>query len=216
LSLPLPLEDLMSKIAALKKLIKMDRASSTGGAASGLVRQVEHLVAQISDDVGKPARTVMDLPAWDDLGAQRAALCSEIVLQLVRNAVVHGIESPEQRAQLNKSVPGVVKVSLTSDEAGQLELVVQDDGAGLSSQGVRDRLLRLGWYSAEELAQMTDKQVMPHIFKPGFSTAETTSMHAGRGVGLDVVQAHVSRLGGQLLVSSRPQEHTTFRIRFGA
>jgi two-component system chemotaxis sensor kinase CheA len=216
LSLPLPLEDLLSKIAALKKLIKMDRVSATGNGSAGLTRQIEHVVKQIGADLGKQVQVDVDLPAWDELGTQRAALCSEIVLQLVRNAVVHGIESPQQRSQLNKAVPGAVKVSLKADEAGQLDLVVQDDGAGLSAQGVRDKLLQLGWYNAEELAQMTDKQVMPHIFKPGFSTAETTSLHAGRGVGLDVVQAHVSRLGGQLLVSSRPQEHTSFRIHFGA
>jgi two-component system, chemotaxis family, sensor kinase CheA len=216
LSLPLPLEDLLSKIAALKKLIKMDRVSAAGNGPAGLTRQIEHVVKQISADVGKQVRADIDLPAWDELGTQRAALCSEIVLQLVRNAVVHGIESPQERSIQNKALPGAVTVRLTADEDGQLELLVRDDGAGLSAVGVREKLRQLGWYNAEDLVQMTDQQVMPHIFKPGFSTAKTTSLHAGRGVGLDVVQAHVSRLGGQLLVSSRPQEHTSFRIRFGA
>lgn len=74
----------------------------------------------------------------------------------------------------------------------------------------------MNWYSAEQLQGFSDKQVIAHIFKPGFSTALATSRHAGRGVGLDLVQANVQNLGARLLLSSTPGQHTEFKISFAA
>jgi two-component system chemotaxis sensor kinase CheA len=105
-------------------------------------------------------------------------------------------------------------VALGQDEAGQWQLTVRDDGAGLNAGGVRRRLLELGWYSAEQLESFSDKQIVANIFKPGFSTAGRTSRHAGRGVGLDLVQANVQSLGARLLLSSTPGQHTEFRVVF--
>ena len=95
-------------------------------------------------------------------------------------------------------------------------LTVRDDGAGLSAPRVKRKLLELGWYSVEQVESFDDRQVVAHIFKPGFSTAAAVSPHAGRGVGLDVVQAHVQKLGGRLTLGSTPGEYTEFRIRFAA
>jgi chemotaxis protein histidine kinase CheA len=108
-----------------------------------------------------------------------------------------------------------VAANLTRDENGQWVLSVRDDWAGLNPANVRRRLLELKWYSAEQLDSFSDKQIAAHIFKPGFSTAETTR-HAGRGVGLDLVQANVQRLGARLLLSSTPGQHTEFKVCFSA
>ena len=79
---------------------------------------------------------------------------------------------------------------------------------------MRRRLLELKWYTAAQIEAMSDKQIIPHIFKPGFSTAETTTQHAGRGVGLDLVQADIQRLGAHLQLSSIPGKHTEFKVSF--
>jgi two-component system chemotaxis sensor kinase CheA len=95
-------------------------------------------------------------------------------------------------------------------------LVVRDDGRGLSAPRIRARLMELQWYTATQLESFDDRQVVAHIFKPGFSTAVTVSMHAGRGAGLDVVQANIQKLGARLLLSSTPGAFTEFKVRFAA
>jgi two-component system chemotaxis sensor kinase CheA len=78
---------------------------------------------------------------------------------------------------------------------------------------VRARLISLGWFNEAQLAEMSTSQIVAQIFKPGFSTADKTDEHAGRGVGLDIVANEVRHLGARLLVSSRAQLGTTFRVK---
>ena len=93
---------------------------------------------------------------------------------------------------------------------------MRDDGAGLSAPRIRRKLLELGWYTAQQLESFDDRQLVAHIFKPGFSTADSLSMHAGRGVGLDLVQSNVQKLGARILLNSTPGEFTEFKIKFSA
>jgi len=86
----------------------------------------------------------------------------------------------------------------------------------MHAEAIRRKLLEMGWYTQPQLDSFGDRQVLEHIFKPGFSTAEATTVLAGRGLGLDVVQAHVRRLGGHLTLLSTPGQFTEFTIRFEA
>ena len=140
-------------------------------------------------------------------------LVREIAVQLARNAVAHGIESPATRAASGKTAHGRVDIQLVRNEA-DWTLSVRDDGRGLSAPTVRARLIELGWYTPQQLESFDDRQVIAHIFKPGFSTAGALSMHAGRGIGLDVVQANVQRMGARMMLSSTPGQFTEFKIRF--
>jgi chemotaxis protein histidine kinase CheA len=148
-----------------------------------------------------------------DLEPQAADLVREMAVQLVRNCVVHGIERPDVRAAVGKPGEGKLDVQLLRAE-GEWTLSVRDDGAGLDAGRIRARLLQMGRYTKEQLASFDDRQVVAHIFKPGFSTAQGVTMHAGRGVGLDVVQANVQKLGARMLLSSTPGQFTEFRIKF--
>jgi two-component system, chemotaxis family, sensor kinase CheA len=150
-----------------------------------------------------------------DLDPGAAHLLREIAVQLLRNAVVHGIESPMLRQAARKPEEGKLEVQLLRSET-EWTLAVRDDGAGLSAAKVRQRLLDLGWYTAAQLESFDERQIVSHIFKPGFSTAGGVSMHAGRGVGLDVVQANVQKLGARILLSSTPGQFTEFRVKFAA
>jgi two-component system chemotaxis sensor kinase CheA len=86
----------------------------------------------------------------------------------------------------------------------------------VSRSRVRARLIELGWYTATQLESFDDKQVIAHIFKPGFSTAESLSAACRPRVGLDVVQANVQRLGARMMLSSTPGQFTEFRIALPA
>lgn len=216
LALPLPLEDLLSKVAAFKAM-SLKRAGDpvlADAAPQALNASLTQLATDVGRDCGKPIHAAVRMSSAMDMPVEKMDLVREIAIQLVRNAVVHGVEAPPARLAARKTPEGQVAVHLTRDAAGQWQLRVRDDGAGLDAAQVRRRLLELGWYTAEQLQSFSDKQIVAHIFKPGFSTAAAASPHAGRGVGLDLVQANVQKLGARLLLASMPGQHTEFRIIF--
>jgi two-component system, chemotaxis family, sensor kinase CheA len=218
LALPLPLEDLLSKVAAFKAM-SLKRGNDSAQAMAEAVPQalrttLTQLAGEVSAACGKRVSASVQMDSAPDLPADKLDLLREVAIQLVRNAVVHGVEMPSAREAAGKPPEGRLAVNLTRDEGGQWQLSVRDDGAGLNAAHVRRRLLELHWYTAEQLQSFSDKQIVAHIFKPGFSTAATASAHAGRGVGLDLVQANVQKLGARLLLASTPGQHTEFRICF--
>lgn len=214
LALPLPLEDLLNKIASLKSLTGLQRPMAEEAASPEAINaMLTSLAGQVAQDCGKRVQATVRMASLNDLEPVQADLVREIASQLLRNAVTHGIELPPVRKEAGKPEAGQIAVQLARGETDWI-LSVRDDGAGLSAGRVRRKLLELGWYTAEQLDSFDDKQIVAHIFKPGFSTAQGVTMHAGRGVGLDVVQANVQRLGARMMLASTPGEYTEFKIRF--
>jgi HPt (histidine-containing phosphotransfer) domain-containing protein len=216
LALPLPLEDMLMKISALKSLTGLQRADTEAGATPEAINSaLAQLAMEAATGSGKKVQPVVRMGSQSDLDEATGHLLREIAVQLMRNAVVHGIESPLLRRAAGKSEEGKVEVQLVRGES-DWTLSVRDDGAGLSAQRIRQRLIDIGWYTAAQVDSFDERQIVSHIFKPGFSTASGVSMHAGRGVGLDVVQANVQKLGARLLLSSVPGQHTEFKVRFAS
>jgi signal transduction histidine kinase len=216
LSLPLPLEDLLGKVAALKSLTGLQRSAPENiGSPDPVNAALARLAQDVAADSGKKVESLVRMGSQSDLEESTGTLVREIAVQLLRNAVVHGIESPMLRKAANKPDQGRVEVQLVRSDA-EWTLSVRDDGAGLSAARVRQKLLDLGWYTAQQLDSFDDRQIVAHIFKPGFSTAGGVSMHAGRGVGLDLVQSNVQKLGARMLLSSTPGQFTEFKIKFAA
>jgi len=213
LALPVPLEDLLGKVSALKGLAGLRRNSATEDASQPLGDALAALAQQVAADTGKRVQTLVRLAGLTDLEPARQNLVREIAVQLTRNAVAHGIETAPSRQASQKQPEGKIEVNLLRNET-DWNLVVRDDGAGLSAPRIRQQLLDLGWYNPTQLENFDDRQIVAHIFKPGFSTAGQASVHAGRGVGLDLVQANVQKLGAQLLLASTPGQFTEFKVRF--
>lgn len=128
---------------------------------------------------------------------------------LLRNAVAHGIEAPEQRRSVGKTELGQIVLTILSTD-NDITLRLQDDGKGLDTAAIRQRAIERGLLTADE--QPDNAQLAELIFRPGFSTAATVSEIAGRGVGLDVVRDEVTQLGGQVTVSGEPGRGTHFEI----
>lgn len=129
---------------------------------------------------------------------------------LLRNAVIHGIESPEARAQAGKTATGVLTLKLWR-EGSQLHVELADDGGGLDLAAIRATAIKRGLMP--EQAQVSDDQIAQFIFQPGFSTAQKLTQDAGRGVGMDVVAAEVKQLGGTLELASEAGKGARFRVR---
>lgn len=222
LSLPLPLEDLLSKVGAFKA-ISARKTSGSDSANPVTPDAFNAALTRLASDVGrdcqKTVNTSIHTGSLMDLPAHKVNQIRDIAIQLVRNAVVHGVEDAARRAALGKTAAGQLQVNLTCEVIGEWQLSVRDDGAGLDAKRIRQKLLDLNWYTPAQLESFSDKQIIAHIFKPGFSTANfsTASLagqHAGRGVGLDVVQTHVQSMGARLLISTVPNQYTEFKVRF--
>ena len=135
----------------------------------------------------------------------------EPLVHLVRNAVDHGIESPEQRRAAGK--PDAATISIEASRASDRFLIeVNDDGRGIDPVAIRRRAADKHLLPADELAALSEEQVIDLIFAPGFSTAEKISDVSGRGIGMDVVRTAVERMGGRVTISSKVGAGTTVRI----
>jgi chemosensory pili system protein ChpA (sensor histidine kinase/response regulator) len=129
---------------------------------------------------------------------------------MLRNAVVHGIERPEDRVASGKPEAGNITVALQR-EGAEVVIVVEDDGAGLDIAAIRAKARHMGLLRPEQ--QLTDEESLQLILEPGFSTADRLTQQAGRGVGMDVVATEVKKLGGGLFIESTPGRGARFTIR---
>jgi two-component system chemotaxis sensor kinase CheA len=124
------------------------------------------------------------------------------LIHLIRNAVDHGIEPPDEREQIGKPRQGAI--SVTAEALGAyVNVTIRDDGRGMDPQRLREAAVRKNLFSAEAAALLTDQEALELIFTPGFSTAQMITDISGRGVGMDVVRTNIVELGGQVHVDSR-------------
>lgn len=175
-----------------------------------LVQTLERVIDKAGADLGKKAKLVVKgiNPRAMEYGPRRAI--KEVLMQLVRNAMVHGIESPESRAANGKDASGIIRLSieLISDK---IVIQLTDDGRGLDFTAIREK--------AEEMNLITDPKqfedrnsLLQVLFMPGFSTAKSADMHAGRGIGLNLVRERVKELKGSIKLQSEEGKGTIFRI----
>ena len=128
---------------------------------------------------------------------------------MVRNAIVHGIETPKVRRALGKAETGELRLEVRQ-EGNEIVIVVADDGAGLDLAGIRARALATGFLRADQ--QPSDRELMDLLFAPGFSTATELTELAGRGVGLDVVRSEMAAFGGRVAIASETGHGTRFTL----
>jgi len=132
------------------------------------------------------------------------------MVHLVRNAIDHGIETPEQRAEKGK--PAIGKVNLNAfHQGGNIVIEIKDDGAGLDKDRLLSKAREKGLVREDET--LSEEQIYQLIFNPGFSTAAVVSDVSGRGVGMDVVKKNIISLGGSIDIESKLEKGTTFRVR---
>ncbi len=136
----------------------------------------------------------------------------DICVQMLRNAVVHGIESPYDRELCEKPAEGRIDLRLAKLSANEMELSVMDDGRGLDYAAIRQHALDSGKWSEAEIESWGNKQLLRLIFNEGFTTATSVTPDAGRGVGMDLVMNHVLNNRGKISVSSQRGRHCRFVI----
>jgi len=174
---------------------------------AGFPRMVRDVSRQLGKDVALEI-VGSDVPVDRDILARLEAPLNHIV----RNAVDHGIEGPDER--LARGKPAQARVVLEArHHAGQLQVRVVDDGRGIDPEGIRRKVVERGMQPAELAARLGERELYDFLFLPGFSTAKQVTEISGRGVGLDVVHQMVTSTAGTVRVESRPGAGTAFVLQ---
>jgi len=168
------------------------------------------IVRDLSRKLGKEAElhifgedTELDKAVIEELG--------DPLVHMIRNTIDHGIEMPEERIAAEKTRAGKIELK-ASQEGDHILIEIIDDGKGMPLERIRQKAVEKGLVSEAEAARMDDKQVLDFIFMAGFSTAEKQTELSGRGVGMDVVKTHISRLNGYVEASTKKGQGTRIKI----
>jgi two-component system chemotaxis sensor kinase CheA len=176
-----------------------------------LFRRFPRMVRDVARQCGREVELVVSGQETDlDKGILDAI--AEPLTHLVRNAISHGIETPEERRKLGKAPQGVVRLN-AYHQGNQVIVEIADDGHGIDVAKIRSKAIDLGLATPEEAAQMSEMEALNLIFRPGFSTAEQVTEVSGRGVGMDVVQSVLHRLKASISVETHLGRGTTFRLK---
>jgi signal transduction histidine kinase/HAMP domain-containing protein len=203
--------------ALISRLLSMQKVFGKGSGESGQTDfgPLVELAEEIAQRNGKQVRA--DLQIKDGLSRLPNNLrepVQMILTQLVRNAVLHGIESPSERLAERKHPVGEVQIYAyrLSENEKKIILAVRDDGRGINYQLLRRRAVQLGYASANSIEAWTQQQLNSLLFETGFTTMDRPTMDGGRGVGLDAVKDLTAKLGGLLNVSSKQGQFCEFRL----
>jgi two-component system chemotaxis sensor kinase CheA len=137
---------------------------------------------------------------------------SDPLIHMVRNAVDHGLETPEAREAAGKSRAGTISLQATH-RGNSVMITISDDGQGIDPGRIRRKVIARGWLDEARARDLSDRELIPFIWHPGFSTAETITEVSGRGVGMDIVKTRIENLNGIVDVRSALGQGTTFSIR---
>ncbi len=191
----------------LQEAIMLTRMQSIGNVFNKFPRVVRDLSQTLKKQVE------LNLEGKDvELDKTIIEAIGDPLTHLVRNAVDHGIETPEVRRELGK--PAMGKIYLKAyHEAGQVNIEISDDGKGLDGQVLTQKAIEKGLISEDRAKILSDKERINLIFMPGFSTAEQITDVSGRGVGMDVVKTNLDKLGGIIDIDSEQGKGSTIRIK---
>jgi chemosensory pili system protein ChpA (sensor histidine kinase/response regulator) len=214
------LQNLMDDIARQSETLLLQQSRVSSELQEGLMRtrmvpfdslvpRLRRIIRQTGGELGKRA----NLKVEGSQGEMDRTVMERMTAPLehmLRNALAHGLETPQARRDLGKAEEGNVTIAV-SREATEVVIKVSDDGKGLDRDAIRRKAIERGLLRAD--AQLSDRDLFQFILETGFSTAETVSKVAGRGVGMDVVNSEIKQLGGSLLIDSVKGVGSVFTVR---
>ncbi|MGH8222416.1 MAG: hybrid sensor histidine kinase/response regulator, partial [Woeseiaceae bacterium] len=214
------LKDLLRSLTSEAETLLVQQQRVTAELQDGLMRtrmvpfqrhvpRLTRLVRQAAAEAGKRAELAVE-GAAGELDRQVLDKMLPPFEHMMRNAVVHGIEKPEQRQAAGKPAVGRITIRLHR-EGAEMVIDVADDGGGLNVDSIRRKAFEKGLLKPD--SKISDEEIMQFILTPGFSTAARVTQTAGRGVGMDVVANEIKKLGGSLQISSVTGQGTNFTIR---
>ncbi len=178
---------------------------------STVLEAMPQMVRDIGTQLGKEARLVLRA---GEIRIDRRVLgvVRDPMTLLVRNALDHGLEAPQERLRAGKRREGTITISVARTERDVVEVAVSDDGAGFSLEGLREAAIERGEVSKVDAPQLQEAQILELAFRSGVSTAKSVSTISGRGLGLAIVRERVEAIGGEAVIETQRGAGTTVRL----
>jgi signal transduction histidine kinase len=182
------------------------------------IGSLQNTLATLTDLVAQENRkaVILECSGLQLVPARYQATVKNVAIQLIRNAVVHGIEDLPQRAAAGKPSEARLVLQFKSAPGGGFELLFQDDGCGLDPEKVRNIAVAKGLLSSEEASRLRDRQVIKLIFKSGFTTMADTQSEPKHGTGMSLVRRYVHEAGGKIALASVQGQETRFKVTLPA
>src|SRR3982751_1341563 len=184
-------------------------------AREGFVASAQQLADRIANDHGK--KVVVTCRGHDQVPESYRRPVKDVLIQLIRNAVVHGIETPAERQAQGKSPEGHIRINFEMVENGRaFRMQCEDDGRGLTPDKLRKTAVTKGIVTEQDGAALSDQEALILVFRSGLSTANDVTRDAGRGVGMDVIAEIAARLGGRISLNSEIGKNMKLSLSFPA
>jgi chemotaxis protein histidine kinase CheA len=167
-------------------------------------------VYQLSQELGKKVQLTIE-GRENEIDKNIIETISEALMHMIRNSIDHGIETPQERLDAGKNEAGKLSI-VCSSESGNIKIIISDDGRGINTEKIRQRIVKDGLVDETLAANLSKDELINFIFESGFSTSGTVSNISGRGVGMDVVRDCIESLKGSINVNSTEGEGTKFTI----
>ena len=212
------IKDLLQNLTGDTEALLVQQARTAAELQDGLMRtrmvpfeqhtgRLSRLVRQMATEQGKHAELVVQ--GSGEIDRQVLEKMVPALEHMIRNAMIHGIESPDERAAAGKPEVGQVSIDLRR-EGSQVVVEISDDGVGMNVDSIRRKATDLGLVAED--TELTDEEIMQFVLRSGFSTADRLTHAAGRGVGMDVVASEITKLGGTLQIETEAGQGTKFIV----
>ncbi len=201
--------NLLKKISDIHKHMRMNRNYEN----QRYMEAFERLVAQQSKDLGKKVK--IDSHEFDInvIPRQDKFLVRDIIVQSLRNSVAHGIELPQEREKAGKAAEGVIEIKTFKDDKN-VGIIIRDDGRGLQLDKIKEKIIKSGKWSSEEVEQWDENKLAMGIFEAGISTSDSANMISGRGVGMDIIKNKINSKNGTIEIKFAEGQYTEFIYTF--
>lgn len=214
--LTIKLKELLQKIETYKLVTKQLTAfgKHKGNGANKIcsAEQLLELAESIANGAGKKVELIYSEIGTDSLPDKTKALVADLIIQLLRNAVVHGIETAEERKKRGKHEQGKIVINILHKQE-QLTISVRDDGSGIDFARLKQKAMENSAWKNNDIENWKGKDLIKILFLSGLSTSENISTHAGRGVGMNLVKDCINKLDGKIAVATTPNRATSFQIK---
>jgi two-component system, chemotaxis family, sensor kinase CheA len=179
-------------------------------ADSSVPSMLQQLTARVANENNKQA--ALQCMGFDTVPDEYRRIVKDIAVQAVRNSIVHGLESTSDRLGAGKPTQGQLKLIFQELGDAGYKLIAEDDGQGLSTEKIKQAALKKGFITPEKAATLDAKQVFSLLFQPGFSTVESATKDAGRGVGMNLMAGLMQQIGGKVSVATVPGKFTRITL----
>jgi len=209
-SLRYDLDELSELLVKIKRFNHPDKKQNSQD-SSVMLKSLENMISRISND--KKIKVKFDYTDLhsEHIPPQLRLIIKNILVQLVRNSLSHGIEPPDERIALGKSADGCINLSSVLNDS-LLKICYSDDGRGLQLGILKEKALASGLWATQDVQSWGEHQLEEVIFVPGISSAEAVDMTSGRGVGMDLIRDRIQSHGGKIGVDSKESEYCKFEI----